>query len=230
MIKQKLFLHICKMFNNLPVEIFGHRFYSFEELLKLFNNIWIIQITICFCYCIRTKRYFPAFNLKINIFIKQLYVYFIVKSIIYGLQILFTDTFYFRLEIFLHHLLAISLFIFTYCNPLIISVCYLFPFLVHSIYWCYSGSYSDELLIIYNFTLLICPILISLKTYNRRVKIASIKILISAILLFNVNIVGHFYNYNIQIFKLNTDKLFKSIVMSLMFSVPFYFYLFYLNF
>lgn len=218
------------MYTILPLEIFGLSFYSFDELLKFFNNAWLIQIAVCFYYCIKTKQYFPTLNLKSNIFINQIYVYFLMKSIIYVSQIIFTESYYFRFEDFLHHIAAISLFLQSYFNPNVISACYLFPFLVHSIYWSYSGSYSDQLLAIYNMTLLICTTLITIKSYNTKKKIVGIKILITSALLFNVNLVGYFYGYNIRIFELDTEKFFESIMLSLFVSLPYYFYLVYVNF
>ena len=86
---------------------------------------------------------------------------------------------------------------------------------------------NEFVLMIYNLTLLLSCFVGIWKTYNTKVKLCSLRILIITGLLFNVNIFGYMYDYYVNIFDLDLRKAFVSIFISILTSLPYYFYLFY---
>ena len=217
------------MYSIFPFTLFGKIFWSSSVLQVFLNQIWFVQILVCLCFCFKYKRYWPQKNTKYNIYIKQIHFYFFVLSLLYIYEIFELKTFYLIFEKFLHHVLAILLFVVTYLKPQIISVLYLIPYLIHSIYWLKYGFDTDLVLLIYNISILVCSVIIMIKSYNRRVKTYSLRVLLLSGLLYNVNIFGAWYGYDVKILNLDMNKCFKSMAVSIVTSLPFYFYLVYVN-
>jgi len=207
---------------------------QFNKMLRKYNIIWVIQIFIAWLYCIKIKRFVPTqANAKISIIIKQFLAYLFTNAIIYILEMLFSNTFFTMFERFAHHVVAIILFYVCYLKQNIISVAFLTPFLIHSIYWLEHNvitKYSNELLLLYNLSLLTNSVFIMYTTYNRTVKLYSLRVLILSGLLYNVNIFGDRYHYNVEIFNLDYKKAKDSLWFSLATSTPLYSYLIYVNY
>jgi hypothetical protein len=112
-------------------------------------------------------------------------------------------------------------------------VAFLTPFLKHSIYWLEHKvitKYSDELLLLYNLSLLTNSVFIMYTTYNRTVKLYSLRVLLLSGLLYNVNIFGDRYGYYVEIFNLDYKKAINALWFSLATSSPLYAYLIYVNY
>lgn len=213
----------------LPIEVFGKKFQTYNQILLFFNKIWIIQISLGIFYCLKNSIYLPR-NVRINsYFIFQLYSYFGLKSIIYLAELIFSKVFYDQLERFLHHIFAILIFITSILEPNVFSVFYLLPYFIHSIYWIEELGFPDTILGTYNISLLLSLSIIIHKTYNRQKKIINLKFILSVSLLFNVNLFGYFYGYNVNLNYLDSEKFFISIIKSVLVSVPFYLYLIIVN-
>ena len=238
------------LYKYLPVEIFGIEkninttnvsFYNvidefrvgeFDKILRSLNKIWVIQIFIAWLYCIKIRRFLPTLtNARISILIKQFYIYLLTNSAVYFVEMLFSNTFYIMFERFGHHVVAILLFYVCYLKPTIISVAFLTPIFIHSIYWLdFTNKYSHELLFLYNSSILVNSIVIMLTTYNRTTKLYSLRVLILSGLLYNFNIFGEKYNYYVNLFELDYEKAKSALFFSLSTSSPLYFYLIYVNY
>ena len=218
------------MLTIFPFRLLEIVFLNFDDIQQVLNNIWLCQIFVCWLHCFRVKQILPNLRLKRNFYIKQFYVYMLVKSVCYTLEMASTNIFFDLHERFLHHLFAILLFASTYLKPHIISVCYLTPYLFHSIYWLTPGSkWADTILMLYNVSMLVFSIIIFVHTYNKRVKVYSLRVLLCTGLLYNVNLFGHFYGYNVKILELDTILALKALTYSALTSTPFYGYLIYVN-
>lgn len=204
---------------------------QFDHILINFNNIWFIQTLIALLYCIRIRRFVPTQpNAKISIFIKQYLICLITNSIVYLGEILLSNTFFTKFERFAHHVVAISLFYLTCLRPNIICVCILSTGFFHSLYWFdFTLEYKFHILFIYNLSLLVNSVIIMWTTYNRTVKLYSLKVLILTGLLYNINIFGDQYGYFVNLLELDFEKAKSSLIFSLSTSSPFYFYLIYVN-
>lgn len=213
----------------LPFEVFGKKFQTYDEILLFFNKIWIVQISISLFYCLKKSLYLPRKESVNSYFLYQLYSYFALKSLIYLAEILFTQVFYEQLERFLHHVFAILIFLVTILQPNIISVFYLIPYLIHAIYWIEDLEFPDIILAAYNLSLLLSLSIIISKTYNKKKKIINLKFILSTSFLFNVNLFGYYYGYNVNLNNLNIKLFFSSIIKSFLTSTPFYFYLVIVN-
>ena len=149
----------------------------------------------------------------------------------YLAEILLSNTFFIMFERFAHHVVAILLFYVCYLKSTIISVSFLTPILIHSIYWVdFTREYSIELLFFYNLSILVNSIIIMLTTYNRTTKLYSLRVLILSGLLYNVNIFGDRYGYFVNLFELDYEKAKRALFFSLSTSSPLYIYLVYVNF
>lgn len=211
-----------------PIGIFGVTFLSVTELQAFLNKIWFVQILICLCCCIKYKRYWPEYNKKYDAFIMQIYSYLFLSSVLYIIETFEEQLLFTSFDLFLHHIFAIMLFHVTYLKPHIISVCFLTPFLIHSLCWI-PGFNTDFVLIIYNISVLIVSVIMMNKSYNKHVKVYSLRALILCGLLYNTNIYSGYYGYNVEILNLDIEKCFKSLAVSLITSVPYYSYLVYVN-
>ena len=205
---------------------------NFNQILRNCNQVWVIQIFMAWLYCIKIRRFLPAKpNTKSSIFIKQFYIYLLTSSIVYLAEILLSNTFFIMFERFAHHVVAILLFYVCYLKSTIISVSFLTPILIHSIYWVdFTREYSNELLFFYNLSILVNSIIIMLTTYNRTTKLYSLRVLILSGLLYNVNIFGDRYGYFVNLFELDYEKAKRALFFSLSTSSPLYIYLVYVNF
>ena len=233
------------LYKYLPVELLGidknneingiidtFQIHNFDQALRNCNQVWVIQIFIAWVYCIKIRRFLPEKpNAKISIFIKQFYIYLLTSSIVYLVEILLSNTFFRMFERFAHHVVAIILFYVCYLKSTIISVAFLTPILIHSIYWLrFTKEYSDELLLIYNLSILVNSIIIMMTTYNRTNKLYSLRVLILSGLLYNVNIFGKRYEYFVNLFELDYEKAKSALFFSFATSSPLYFYLIYVNY
>ena len=217
------------IYQLLPFEIFGIEFITINEILNFLNKLWFMQIFICFAYCLKIKRYLP--NNQSSIFLKQFYIYLLANAMVYVVDMLVTNIFFNMFERFFHHIIAILIFYATYLEQSLLCVTYLTPYLLHSLYWLNIFSNSNEfVLMIYNLTLLLSCLIGIWKTYNTKVKLCSLRILILTGLLFNVNMFGYMYDYYVEIFNLDLKKAFFSFFISILVSMPYYYYLFYVNF
>ena len=213
-----------------PIRVFDITFWTYDHINVYLNRLWILQIIVCLLFCIRNKKYFPSSHLKSSFFIKQIYFYFITSSIIYLTEIILTNVLVSMFERFMHHLIAIFIFVSVMIEPQILSVIFLLPFLIHSIYWLITDWNNSEIvLFIYNLDILVNLTIMVLKTYNKKVKYYSFRVPLFAILLYNINLLGYLYDYNINFVYLNGEKFFKSFIYSTIISLPFYFYLIYVN-
>jgi hypothetical protein len=213
-----------------PFHIFGLTFYSYDQINIYFNNLWIIQIIICLLCCIRRKHYFPSSNLRTDFSIRQIYVYFTTSSFIYLTEMALTNILFTMFDRFMHHLIAIMIFCSVMVEPQVLSVVFLVPFLIHSIYWLITDwYYSDIILFIYNLDILIHLAIMIMKTYNRKVKFYSYRVPLYAALLYNINLLGYLYDYYINFMYLEVEKFIKSFLFSTFISLPFYIYLIYVN-
>jgi len=213
-----------------PFELFGTVFVDFDQINAKLNKLWTIQIIICLFYCIKQKKYVPSLNFKHSIFIKQIYVYFLTTSFVYLIEILFSNVLIAMFERFMHHMFAIMILCSVMLEPQILSVVFIFPFLIHSIYWLKTnGEYSEAVLIIYNLDILINVAIMIYMTYNRKLKCYSYRVPLFATLLYNINMFGHLYGYGVNLMNLNIHKCLISFLISCCVSFPFYFYLLYVN-
>ena len=216
----------------LPLKILTLNFYTFDDIIYFFNsNIWIYQIFACLVYCLVTRRYLPSKSpIQTSFLIKQMNFYFISEIIIYVLEIIYSTIRIDMFERFLHHLCSIFLFSATIYEPKIICVNYALPTFIHSIYWSlirqnnFSSDMIYSILMLYNALLIVCSIII-IRGCHWKERVISIRIPLLATLLFNINIMSHFYGYNLNLSDLNVTKLTSSIVFSFAFSLPIYIYL-----
>lgn len=213
----------------LPIEIFGQSFQTYNQILIYFNKIWIIQISLTFFYCFKMSIYLPRSYPVNSYFISQIYSYFGIKSIIYLFEMLSSSIFYDQTERFLHHIFAILIFIKSILEPNVFSVFYLLPYFIHGIYWIEEFEFPESILAAYNFSLLLSTTVIIRKSYNRKNKIISLKLILFTSLLFNVNLFGHFYGYNVNLNNLDEHKFLNSWIKSIIISIPFYLYLIIVN-
>jgi hypothetical protein len=205
---------------------------EFDQVILTLNKVWFLQILIAWLYCIKIRRFVPVqANAKNSIFIKQFYIYLFNNSLAYFVEVLFSNAFFILFERFAHHVISALLFYVSYLKPNIISVAYLTPFLLHSIYLLeLSYQYTDEILFVYNLSILVCSAIMMYATYNRRIKFHSLRVLILSGLLFNVNLFGKNYGYYVNLFELDYKKAASSFMFSLALSSPFYFYLVHVNY
>ena len=220
---------------------FTGAFYSLFESIDLsnpdfyakikhgFNMIWIVQISLAWLYCIKKRKFSPVSpqNERNSIFINQFFAYFFSKSIIYLTEILFSNIFLIRFERFAHHVVSFLIFFVCYREPNILSVMILTPFLLHSIRWLPIGC-ENEFLYIYNISILVVLILMMRTSYNRRVRLHSIRAFVP-VLMYNVNAFGFAYGYYVNIFDLDYEKAVYSFCFSLVTSSPVYIYLICVN-
>ena len=197
------------------------------------NFIWIIQIFASLAYCLAKKRF--VINEECNgirnqhFLIKQLYFYFSTQIILFLNELIQSDFIITNLEKFFHHLLAILLFLSTMYEPVFISVNYLIPTLIHCIYWCsiktITPYFSLKILAVYNLFLFIAAFNFFKKWY--RINYVTIRVPLLILILFNNNLIGYFYNYNINILNLDIFKLLISILKSLCISLPIFVFIIY---
>jgi hypothetical protein len=80
----------------------------FDKIKYYFSIIWLVQISISLLYCIQTRRFSPVPpNESSSIFISQFHAYLFAQSILYFVEILFSNIFFFRFERFAHHIFII---------------------------------------------------------------------------------------------------------------------------
>ena len=227
--KCKWIYSVFKFFGTLleNIDLSNEDFYA--KIKNFCNMIWIVQISLAWLYCIKKRRFSPVSpQIESNsIFIRQFYAYLLSKSIIYLTEILFTDIFFVRFEKFAHHVVSFLIFFVGYKEPNTLCVIILTSFLLHSIRWLPIG-YENEMLYIYNISILVGLILIMRFSYNRRVKLHSIRAFVP-VLLYSVNVFGYSYGYYVNIFDLNYEKAVYSFWFSLVTSSPVYIYLIYVN-
>ena len=195
--------------------------------------IWTLQIFIAFIFCIHTKRFLPIlyFNKRINhhFLLKQLNIYFTGVILIYMFEIYYDSIYWTMFEKFLHHVFAILLFLATICEPNTICFFYLLPTLVHAIYCSFSkpeSQLSYLLLMTYNL-LMIIAIVLGLMCCFWKSKCISMKCPLFATMVFNSNMMGHFYGYDINFEMLDKETFVKSIVKSIILTAPIYLCLIY---
>ncbi|CAF1456260.1 unnamed protein product [Adineta steineri] len=198
------------------------------EIYFLLNRLWIIQTLICMFYCMKIKKYLPSITITNNskhIFISQFNFVLLTYTVLYFTEILYTHLIIFRFNSFIHHTIAIIIFIFTIFNQNIICVSYLIPYLIHSLYWCFQVQY-DYLLYIYNISLILVIFLII--CFSNLTKKFKFQVTIIALVLFHFNVFTHFYDNDLNHFeKEKLFKLIKSLILSFLAATPFYFYLIY---
>jgi hypothetical protein len=210
-------------------DIFSIMNFEVNDLIYYANYFWFIQIFICLIYCLLSKRYVPNQLLLVksnHILIKQLNFYFISQMLLYLIEIIKYNIIITQFERFLHHVCAILLFASTVYEPVLICVNYLLPTFVHSIYWCLYKRirYSYYILMIYNLLLFIAACLF---LNNWKNNLISIRIPLFGAILFNVNLMGHFYDYEINFNHLDGEKFIKAIIFSFILTLPIYFYIIY---
>jgi hypothetical protein len=155
-----------------PFHLFGIQFLSYDEINTTLNYLWIIQIAICFLYCLKQKKYIPSSSFKQSIYIKQIYAYFLTSSFVYLIEMLLSNILITLFERFMHHLFATVILCSVIFEPQILSVIFIMPSLIHSIYWLRTnGDYSEILLFSYNFDILINLAIMVLTTYNKKLKL-----------------------------------------------------------
>jgi hypothetical protein len=217
-------------------------FFKFLELEILNANdiiyycycyIWTLQILIAFIFCICTKRFLPFlyFNKRIDhhFLLNQLNIYFIGMILIYLFEIYYDSIYWTMFEKFLHHIFAILLFLATIYEPNTICFFYLLPTLVHAIYCSFSkpeSQLSYLLLMSYNL-LMIIAIALGLVCCYWKYKCISMRCPLFATMVFNSNMMGYFYGYDINFEMLDKENFAKSIVKSIILTTPLYLCLIY---
>jgi hypothetical protein len=237
------------LFKYLPFDIFGiyqknnltlERYQVFKEfsitqfddILRTCNLVWLIQIFIAWLYCVKIKRFIPTqANARTSILFKQFLAYLFTNSMIYLLEMLFSNTFFIMFERFAHHFVSIIIFYVYYLKQNIICVATLTPLLIHSIFWLeFTAKYMDEILVLYNLSVLTSSILVLYTTYNRTVKLFNLRVMILPALLYNVNLFGHKYGSFVEIFNLDYKKAINALFFSLATSSPLFIYFIYVNY
>ena len=147
----------------------------------------------------------------------------LTHAILYIAEILYTRLIVLSFNSFIHHIVAIIIFILTLFQQNMICVFNLIPYVFYSLYWYFESQY-DYLLYVYNGSLIVVTILIacfSYSTHDMRLKIGLI-----TLCLFQFNIFTYFYENELNFSeKLKTFKLIKSLIFSFLLTTPFYLYL-----
>ena len=135
-------------------------------------------------------------------------------------------------ERFLHHFVAILVMVSTVREQNILCFHYVFLIFLHALYWTLTRSdYISQnnvykLLVIYSLLLLVYSFLLLWRFYWR-LKYVSMRIPVYATLLFNINLMSHFYGYFIDLYNLNYKSLLKSSCISFALSSPVYMFIIY---
>ena len=212
-------------------------FKTFDDVIFYFNSsIWIYQIAACLIYCLFARRYLPpSSNTTSHFMIKQLNFYFISEILIYIVEMIYSTILTTMFERFLHHTCAILLFLATMRESKIVCVHFLIPTFVHSVYWTLirNGRFSEEIvysvLMVYNGCLFLSASII-LKYSYWKTKVISFRAPILCTLLFHVNVMSHFYGYNLNLYFINEEKLIRSLVLSSTMSMPIYLFFIFLTY
>ena len=148
---------------------------EFDRIKYGCNMIWLVQISIALLYCIKKGRFFPVpLNERNSIFISQFFAYFFSQSVVYLMEMLFSNVFFIRFERFAHHVVSYFSVLVCYQEPNIFCVMYLTPLLLNSLHWLPIGL-QNEFLYIYNVSIIFFSILtfyttvkILIKYYNNK--------------------------------------------------------------
>ena len=210
-------------------------FSTFDDVIFYFNSsIWIYQIATCLIYCLIKRRYLPPpQNTKTSFMIKQLNFYFLSEILIYALEMAYSTIATTMFERFLHHICAILLFTATMLELNMICVFFLVPTFIHSAYWSLirNGSFSQDIvysvLMVYNGCLFVSASVILKYSYCKS-QVISVRVPFFCTLLFHVNVMSHFYDYNLNLYYIDAEKLTRSVVLSSTITMPIYLYLIYL--
>lgn len=194
------------------------------NIYYLFNKLWFIQTFLCFCYCLKTKKILPTMRYSKHFIIFQFNIVLFTNAILYLIEITYTNKFILSFDSFLHHFFALCIFLLTFIEQDIISVVYLAPYLVHSLYWSLDTSY-DVLLFGYNVSVIITIILIiscRCSTYK-----SSMKIPFVSICLVQLNLFTYFYDDGLNLNEIEVFQMKKALICSCTVSIPFYLYFVY---
>jgi hypothetical protein len=210
---------------------------NFNNIYYYSSFIWIWQITLALLHCITAKIYYPSnsfINNSNNFSFKQLKIYLITQMILYFIEIILTDILITKFERFSHHVFAILLFGSVLYQPIIICFNFVLPIFIHAIYWLISESVSYDqsnyALMVYNASLIICCSLIFKECFWTNKNLIHFRSPLFATCLFYVNMMGYFYDYNINLKQLDNFKFFKSIIFSLFLTFPIFSCFIYLHF
>lgn len=196
----------------------------YEKIVFYLNKIWIIQIFIGLIYCWVKKIYFPDKNNMVllnSILIKQIRFYLITHMMVYLMQMLFSNLIFQSFDCFLHHMLSIFLFLSTLYEPHVISVSYLVPYFMHCIYW-FIDTDMIELLVIYNIFLVMNSLIVVIYAYQKKIEIISIRIPLACVFIFNVNLFGLLYGFDLNLNNINIIRFWNAFGLSTISSMPLY--------
>lgn len=218
------------MYQIFPFEVGNITINHAQDLINLFSNIWIFQISLCIYWLYKIGHVLPKPNLKSNFILKQFYFYMFSLITFYMMEVFGTQILYFNFEKIMHHFLALLLFLLTYLESDLISVAYVAPFWMHAFHALLPQSLFKEIILYtYGVFLFLAIVIVIFFCYNRKVKICSVKPVLAAVLLSHTNTFSFFYGYYIRILELDVYKAVTSFVISTILTMPLYIYLFYVN-
>ena len=175
------------------------------EIITIYlNRIWFVQTTICLLFCIYAGRLKPVKKMNYDfkqesIFILQFLLVLVINTIIYLIELTLVENWTNKLDMCLHHLLGVCIFVQTIKEPFMICSIFLPPYLIHTIYkgkiignddillWIYLSSFSTSFLY-----------LINSKNISKQI---SLKIHFLGFLIIFVNLFWYFHGQDFNIYQ-----------------------------
>jgi len=119
----------------------------------LLNVLWTLQTFIAMFGCISYGLYFPQ-NSEIKWkdlppVVRQFKFLLYLNTTFYIIELFSTRMLVEHHSMALHHLVAMTIFITTLCEPHMVCVCSLLPYLMHNIHWALQSQY-EIILYFYN--------------------------------------------------------------------------------
>ena len=197
----------------------------FEEFTSYFNCAWFMQTLIVVIHCLLYGRINPTHASKKDASwpVKQFNCMLLCHSLVYIIEFGLTDICQARFSDFLHHLIAIGIFVLTIYESNVISVVYLMPYLLHSFYWSlpFDFKYDHYVLYAYNFSLFWSYYSVASKLN----KLISVRICFLCVVLLQINIFAYVHHVELNLFEIDSRRLLKGLVFSCLFSAPAYIHL-----
>lgn len=235
-----------------PIRALGRSFNSFDDITRWINRLWFILNLLVLIVCAHNRIYLHRpveIPSRGFIYARTIFHWYLWTTVLlYSAEILLTNILWSYLDRFVHHVVAIIIMlcaiVLDLTNYRITCVFFVIPNWFHSIYWISFDAFHNmtilnTLLTVYNVSIGVCYSVFAftdLKNSFVEVRRKRYSIFLSylvietcVVLLLSVNLTSYFYGYNIDILKLNMNKLASSLLKSFIITSPFYMFLIYKN-
>jgi len=200
----------------------SHEMFHYENVVL--NRMWFFQMLTCFVTCVATGRLWPvsksAARQQTPWAIAQVKLYLLTNVTLYVIEMYYKGIFHEEFDKWMHHFVALLIFVQSFREQNLLSAVYCLPFLVHTFYWLLLAQHFP-LLIVYN-SLFFVAIFSVLNHGSLRNITPTMPFL--GFVIIHVNLFSYFYETKLNLRQIDYAKMYMALLKSSLIAAQLYLY------